>query len=225
MLLGYLMNAAIEQQCEKYIKENGVDKEVEAKIAKIWKDKGQDRPAYQGDVPEGNDGLGLMLLGVTGDQVLQVDVYEKIKVHTLSQVRGTVQADILKEDQAQNTCIFSTEFALRMMGDVQQYFIDEILPNTDVLVAVIGRKVVGFIAASRDSIDEIYVHTDHQGQGIGSKSLTWAQEISNGKLELYTFERNKKSQQFYESKGFKVTERNKTEAWMLDDIKYEWVRA
>lgn len=109
--------------------------------------------------------------------------------------------------------------------DQKQYFIDEILPNTDVLVAVIGRKVVGFIAASRDSIDEIYVHTEHQGQGIGSKLLSWAQEKSNGKLELYTFERNKKSQQFYESKGFKVTERNKTEAWMLDDIKYEWVRA
>ena len=109
--------------------------------------------------------------------------------------------------------------------DQKQYFIDEILPNTDVLVAVIGRKVVGFIAASRDSINEIYVHTEQQGQGIGTKLLRWAQEKSNGKLELYTFERNKKSQQFYESKGFEVTERNKTEAWMLDDIKYEWVRA
>jgi methylmalonyl-CoA mutase len=63
-----------------------------------------------------------MLLGVTGDQVLPLDVYNKIEAYTLSQVRGTVQADILKEDQAQNTCIFSTEFSLKLMGDVQEYF-------------------------------------------------------------------------------------------------------
>lgn len=55
--------------------------------------------------------------------------YENIKSKTLSVVRGTVQADILKEDQGQNTCIFSTEFALRMMGDIQQYFIDENVRN------------------------------------------------------------------------------------------------
>jgi methylmalonyl-CoA mutase len=61
--------------------------------------------------------------------VLPKDVYEKIKAQTLSQVRGTVQADILKEDQAQNTCIFSTEFSLRVMGDVQQYFIDNNVRN------------------------------------------------------------------------------------------------
>lgn len=129
MLLGYFMNAAIDQQCELYIKKNGLEAEVQQKIAAIYKGKETDRPAYQGSLPKGNDGLGLMLLGVTGDQVLPKDVYEKIKEETLSQVRGTVQADILKEDQAQNTCIFSTEFALRLMGDVQQYFIDHNVRN------------------------------------------------------------------------------------------------
>ncbi len=123
MLLAYFMNAAIDQNCEKYIKANGLEAETEAKIAAIYKAKGTARPAYQGELPEGNDGLGLMLLGVTGDQVLPADIYDQIKADTLKQVRGTVQADILKEDQAQNTCIFSTEFALRLMGDVQEYFI------------------------------------------------------------------------------------------------------
>lgn len=129
MLLGFFMNAAIDQQCEKYIKENGLEKEVEKKIDKIFKEKGADRPQYRGDLPEGHDGLGLMLLGVTGDQVLPKETYEKIKADTMSVVRGTVQADILKEDQAQNTCIFSTEFALRLMGDVQQYFIEQNVRN------------------------------------------------------------------------------------------------
>jgi methylmalonyl-CoA mutase len=127
MLLAYFMNAAIDQQCEIYIKKNGLEEEVRKKIKAMYT-KG-DAPAYQGELPEGNNGLGLMLLGTTGDQVLPKDVYEKIKADTLMQVRGTVQADILKEDQAQNTCIFSTEFALRLMGDVQQYFIDKSVRN------------------------------------------------------------------------------------------------
>jgi methylmalonyl-CoA mutase len=129
MLLGFFMNAAIDQQCELYIKANALEKEVEAKIKAIYKEKGVSRPVYNGDLPAGNDGLGLYLLGVTGDQVLAADVYNEIKVRTLSQVRGTVQADILKEDQAQNTCIFSTEFALRLMGDVQEYFITNNVRN------------------------------------------------------------------------------------------------
>ena len=129
MLLGFFMNAAIDQNCEKYIKEKGLESEVEAKINAIYEKKGTVRPKYQGDLPEGNDGLGLMLLGVTGDQVLPFEVYNEIKATTLKQVRGTVQADILKEDQAQNTCIFSTEFALRLMGDVQQYFISKAVRN------------------------------------------------------------------------------------------------
>jgi methylmalonyl-CoA mutase len=129
IIAAFFMNAAIDQQCEIYIKQNGLEKEVEEKINSIYKAKGVPRPKYNGELPEGNDGLGLMLLGVTGDQVLPKEVYDKIKAHTLSQVRGTVQADILKEDQAQNTCIFSTEFSLKVMGDVQQYFIDNNIRN------------------------------------------------------------------------------------------------
>ncbi|SNC63626.1 methylmalonyl-CoA mutase [Hymenobacter gelipurpurascens] len=128
-IAAFFMNAAIDQQCELYIKEHGLEDEVNQKIETIYKDKGVTRPSYQGELPAGNDGLGLMLLGVTGDQVLPADVYLDIKTLTLSQVRGTVQADILKEDQAQNTCIFSTEFALRLMGDVQEYFIKEKVRN------------------------------------------------------------------------------------------------
>jgi methylmalonyl-CoA mutase len=129
-IAAFFMNAAIDQQCELYIKENKLEKEVEKKIDEIYKAKGTKRPKYNADkLPEGNNGLGLMLLGVTGDMVLPPDVYEKIKKNTLAQVRGTVQADILKEDQAQNTCIFSTEFSLRVMGDVQQYFIDNNVRN------------------------------------------------------------------------------------------------
>ena len=127
MLLGFFLNAAIDQQCELYIKENGLEESIENKINEIYKNK--KRPTYTGDLPEGNDGLGLMLLGVTGDQVLDSNIYDKIKSETLTKVRGTVQADILKEDQAQNTCIFSTEFALRLMGDVQEYFINENVRN------------------------------------------------------------------------------------------------
>ena len=129
MLLGYFMNAAIDQQCELYIHEQGIEKEIKAKIDAFFNSRGIKQPQYEGELPVGNNGLGLMLLGVTGDMVLPSDIYSKIKADTLKQVRGTVQADILKEDQAQNTCIFSTEFALRLMGDVQQYFTDHGVRN------------------------------------------------------------------------------------------------
>ncbi|MBE0423911.1 MAG: methylmalonyl-CoA mutase family protein, partial [Lutibacter sp.] len=129
MMLAFFMNVAIDQECEKYITANGLEKETEEKINAIYQKKGVDRPQYQGELPEGNNGLGLRLLGVTGDEVLAQDIYKKIKTATISKVRGTVQADILKEDQAQNTCIFSTEFALRLMGDVQEYFIANNITN------------------------------------------------------------------------------------------------
>ena len=129
MLLGFFMNAAIDQNCEKYIKENKLEKKVESLLVETYDSKGLKRPSYQGELPKGNNGLGLLLLGITGDRVLPNKVYEQIKKETLIQVRGTVQADILKEDQAQNTCIFSTEFALRLMGDVQEYFIKKQVRN------------------------------------------------------------------------------------------------
>jgi len=129
IVLAFFLNAAIDQQCEYYIRENTLEKEARKKIKDIYKKIGQKVPEYNGELPEGNNGLGLMLLGVTGDQVLPKEVYEKIKSKTLSQVRGTVQADILKEDQAQNTCIFSTESSLRIQGDIQQYFIDNNIQN------------------------------------------------------------------------------------------------
>ena len=129
MLLGFFLNAAVDQQCELYIRENGLEVEVEERIDALYRERGMERPRYQGALPEGNDGLGLMLLGVSGDEVLPREVYERIRRETLAVVRGTVQADILKEDQAQNTCIFSIELALRLMGDIQQYFIDEGVRN------------------------------------------------------------------------------------------------
>jgi methylmalonyl-CoA mutase len=128
-ICAFFMNAAIDQQCERYIHEHGLEDRVEAKLKALYDDRGLPRPTYQGQIPEGNDGLGLLLLGLTGDQVLDEPVYNELKAKALSAVRGTVQADILKEDQAQNTCIFSTEFSLKLMGDVQEYFIEHRVRN------------------------------------------------------------------------------------------------
>ncbi|WP_246189432.1 methylmalonyl-CoA mutase family protein [Pseudoxanthomonas kalamensis] len=128
MILAMFMNTAIDQQVEKYLKEDDARwAEAQAKIEKFF--AGRERPQYHGELPPGNDGLGLALLGMTGEQLVDADTYARIKAQTLASVRGTVQADILKEDQAQNTCIFSTEFALRMMGDIQQYFVDHGVRN------------------------------------------------------------------------------------------------
>ena len=128
IILAMFMNTAIDQQVEKHLREDGARWEAaRATIADLYRDRA--RPQYGGLLPDGNDGLGLGLLGVTGDQVVDAETYARIKAQTLATVRGTVQADILKEDQAQNTCIFSTEFALRMMGDIQQYFVDRNVRN------------------------------------------------------------------------------------------------
>jgi methylmalonyl-CoA mutase len=128
-ICAFFMNAAIDQQCELYIKEHKLEAEVEKAFQRKYDQHGFPRPAYDQEIPEGNNGLGLMLLGLTGDEVLSPEIYTKLKAKALQSVRGTVQADILKEDQAQNTCIFSTEFSLRLMGDMQAYFIDENIRN------------------------------------------------------------------------------------------------
>ncbi len=142
MMLAFFLNAAIDQQCEKYIIENNlrdeVNKIIESKFSvdqlpKYTGIHGEPVNPVQGTMaghlPKGNDGLGLRLLGLSGEDVLDKHIYEKIKAQALASVRGTVQADILKEDQAQNTCIFSTEFALKLMGDVQEYFIESKIRN------------------------------------------------------------------------------------------------
>lgn len=129
IMVAYFMNAAIDQQCELYIIKNDLVKDVEEKKKEIFKKQGRNAPEYMGKLPEHGNGLGIMLLGVTGDQVLPTEIYKRIKQETISVIRGTVQADILKEDQAQNTCIFSTEFALKLMGDIQEYFIENNVRN------------------------------------------------------------------------------------------------
>ncbi|MDX2046584.1 MAG: methylmalonyl-CoA mutase family protein [Chitinophagaceae bacterium] len=132
MLLAFFLNAAIDQQCEEWIEANGQWAKVNDIIKKKYPDGKKpvyNNPSFPGEMPDGNSGLGLKLLGFSGDEVLPAEVYEKCKQSALQQVRGTVQADILKEDQAQNTCIFSTEFALKLMGDVQEYFIQNKVRN------------------------------------------------------------------------------------------------
>jgi len=132
IVLAFFLNAAIDQACEKYISDNQLWENVQTFIQQKY--HYHQKPIYYNPLsperlPEGNNGLGLKLLGVSGNEVLPSNVYEEIKAQALAQVRGTVQADILKEDQAQNTCIFSTEFALKLMGDVQAYFIEKQVRN------------------------------------------------------------------------------------------------
>jgi methylmalonyl-CoA mutase len=123
MILAMFMNTAIDQHVERTLRESGRWAGAEAALQR----EQPTRPRYRGELPPGHDGSGLGLLGAGSRRlvelgVLDADEHARLRAAALASVRGTVQADILKEDQAQNTCIFSTEFALRMMGDVQQFF-------------------------------------------------------------------------------------------------------
>ncbi|HBZ65638.1 MAG TPA: methylmalonyl-CoA mutase [Bacteroidales bacterium] len=124
-MAAFFLNAAIDQQCELYVRQQGNAQKTSEKIDKFFRERAIARPVYQGDLPMENNGLGLLFLGVPASHYLPEEIYNRIKADTLCRIRGTVQADILKEDQAQNTCIFSTDFALRMMGDMQEYFINQ----------------------------------------------------------------------------------------------------
>jgi methylmalonyl-CoA mutase len=141
IILAFFLNAAIDQQCEKYLNEQGLAAETAQRMQEKFRHA--PRPTYYNPNEPGrhpvdllklysevdHEPLGLSLLGSSGQDALAPDVYQRIKEATLGQVRGTVQADILKEDQAQNTCIFSTDFALKLMGDVQEYFIRHRIQN------------------------------------------------------------------------------------------------
>jgi len=116
-ILAFFLNAAIDQRVEQHLRERGELDAVRAKFA------ARGLATYQGALPNGHDGLGIGLLGIRGDEAVDAATYARIEADVLSRVRGTVQADILKEDQAQNTCIFSTDFSLKVMGDIQEYFV------------------------------------------------------------------------------------------------------
>jgi methylmalonyl-CoA mutase len=125
MVLAFFLNTAIDQAVEKTLKETGRWSEVVKQLDRA----APHRAKYRQELPEGHDGSGIGLLGACGADLIEEAEYQSIKARVLSQVRGTVQADILKEDQAQNTCIFSTDFALKMMGDIQAYFIENEVRN------------------------------------------------------------------------------------------------
>ncbi|HKP64284.1 MAG TPA: methylmalonyl-CoA mutase family protein [Polyangiales bacterium] len=122
IVLAWFFNTAIDRAVEQHLRETGGLENVQRAAAGPL-------PRYRGDLPEGHDGRGLGLLGISGDRAVEPEVYQRIRRDVLRKLRGTVQADILKEDQAQNTCIFSVDFALRLMGDVQQYFVREQIQN------------------------------------------------------------------------------------------------
>ncbi len=123
VILAFFFNAVIDQAVEAHLHETGQSERVREELRALG------LPTYEGELPEGHDGRGLLLLGVSGDRVVDSETYARIRREALASVRGTVQADILKEDQAQNTCIFSSEFSLKLMGDVQEYFSRNAIEN------------------------------------------------------------------------------------------------
>jgi methylmalonyl-CoA mutase len=137
MILAMFLNTAIDQRVERFLRGAGRWEAAQARVAALHAEaaaRGHSAPTYKGALPEGHDGIGLALLGIPSERliapgVLTQEEHARVRAEALSLVRGTVQADILKEDQAQNTCIFSTEFALRMMGDVQQHFTERKIRN------------------------------------------------------------------------------------------------
>ena len=190
MILAMFLNAAIDQQVEKYLKETGEWAAAEQRIEAYF--AGKDRPRYKGDLPPGNDGLGLGLLGITGDKVVEAETYTRIKEQTLATVRGTVQADILKEDQAQNTCIFSTEFAMKMMGDVQQYFVDHKVRNfysvsiSGYHIAEAGANPISQLAFTLSNGFTIVEYYLARGMKIDDFALNLSFFFSNGMDAEYT---------------------------------------
>jgi GNAT superfamily N-acetyltransferase len=102
------------------------------------------------------------------------------------------------------------------------YLLNEVVPKNHVLVAAYHRMVAAFIAATHESISQLYVDPDFQGKGLGSVLLNWAKDQSDGYLWLYTFERNKRAMRFYERNGFRPVKRGFEETWQLADIMYVW---
>ena len=129
-MLAYFFNAAIDFEVEKELKKLGHYDATKKAIDDWFRKRNIAKPQYRASkLPDGHDGSGLLFLGLPSDHIVSKDLYQSMKERVQKNIRGTIQADILKEDQAQNTCIFSTEFSLRMMGDVEEYFIKNAIHN------------------------------------------------------------------------------------------------
>ena len=108
------------------------------------------------------------------------------------------------------------------IAEQQQYFLDKVLPNNVLRLAVLDEELVGFVAASSESVAQLYVRIDFHRQGIGTRMLEWAKKQSIGTLWLYTFQRNHRACAFYERNGFTAVSRGFEPMWQLEDVKYRW---
>ena len=110
--------------------------------------------------------------------------------------------------------------------DEQLNYLKEIAAKYSVFLAIdkTSDAVVGLMAVGDTELDQLYIHVDYQGRGLGTRLLNLAKGQSSGKLQLYTFEVNQKAQAFYEKHGFTIIARGVEENSGMADIRYEWVR-
>jgi GrpB-like predicted nucleotidyltransferase (UPF0157 family)/GNAT superfamily N-acetyltransferase len=106
-----------------------------------------------------------------------------------------------------------------------QYFVDQVLPRHAIRQALVGDELAGFVAASSESVSQLYVHVRFQRRGIGTMLLDWAKRQSCGSLWLYTFARNSGARSFYEHHGFVAVAEGFEPTWQLDDVRYQWCAA
>ena len=104
----------------------------------------------------------------------------------------------------------------------RNYFLKQVLPANEVRLAIEDSVLVGFIAASRTSIAQLYVRIGCQQRGLGTMMLDWAKRQSQGRLWLYTFARNRRACAFYERHDFVAVAYGFEPMWQLDDVRYEW---
>jgi GNAT superfamily N-acetyltransferase len=109
------------------------------------------------------------------------------------------------------------------VAEQREYFLSQVLPHNEVRLALLANQVVGFVAASRQSVAQLYVRVGFHRRGIGTQLVTWAKQQSAGSLWLYTFSRNVGARAFYESQGFVPVSASFEPTRQLEDIKYEWV--
>ena len=101
-------------------------------------------------------------------------------------------------------------------------FLTTVVPSNSVRMALLDGALVGFVAATKESVTHLYVRVGHHRCGIGTHLLDWAKTQSSGKLWLFAFERNAIAYAFYEKHGFKMVARGFEPNWQLADIRYEW---